>query len=105
MSLFIAMNHFQVAAGRGAEFERRWRDRKSYLDQVPGFVRFHLVRGKDYDDGTHRYASHTIWESREAFLDWTHSEPFRKAHGGSRMPEGVVLGHPVFRGWEAVDLG
>ena len=105
MSLFIAMNHFHVAAGRASEFEDRWRNRKSYLDEVPGFVEFQLVRGKDDDDGSHRYASHAIWQSRQAFVDWTHSEAFRKAHGGARMPEGLVLGHPVFKGWEAVDLG
>ena len=41
--MYVAMNHFRVAAGRGAEFEARWRDRKSYLDEVPGFRVFHLL--------------------------------------------------------------
>jgi len=102
--MYIAMNHFRVAAGRGADFERRWAERKSYLDEVRGFLEFHLVRGKDEEDGTHRYASHTTWVSRQAFLDWTHSEAFRRAHGGTSVESGVVLGHPQFRGWEAVSL-
>ena len=102
--MYIAMNHFRVAAGRGEEFEQVWRDRDSYLDEVPGFVQFHLVRGKDEEDGTHRYASHTVWADRQAFLDWTHSDAFRKAHGERRTPEGLLLAHPRFEGWDAVDM-
>ena len=102
--MYIAMNHFRVAAGRGAEFEERWRNRKSYLDNVPGFGEFHLVVGKDDEDGSHLYASHTTWDSRQAFLDWTHSEAFRKAHGQTGDTRGVVLTHPQFQGWEAVEL-
>ena len=100
--MYIAMNHFSVAAGRSEEFERIWRERDSHLDQVPGFVKFHLVRGKDKDDGSHRYASHVIWNTREAFTDWTHSESFRKAHAEKRTPEGLLLSHPNFQGWQAV---
>jgi len=102
--MYVAMNHFRVAAGRGAEFEDRWRRRKSYLDTVSGFVQFHLVRGKDEEDGTHRYASHVIWDAHQAFLDWTHSEAFRKAHSSRDTPSGLILEHPRFQGWEAVEL-
>jgi len=102
--MYVAMNHFRIAAGRGAEFEARWRDRKSYLDTVPGFMQFHLVRGKDEDDGTLRYASHVIWDNHQAFLDWTHSDAFRKAHAQGDSPAGLILEHPRFHGWEAVEL-
>jgi len=102
--MYVAMNHFRIAAGRGAEFEARWRDRESHLDTVPGFIQFHLVRGTDYDDGSHRYASHVIWESEKSFDDWRASEAFRKAHGTTRMPEGMMVGHPQFHGWQSVDL-
>ena len=102
--MYIAMNHFNVSMGRGAEFEKVWRDRDSYLNDVPGFGEFHLVRGKDRDDGTHRYASHTTWDTYEAFRSWTHSDAFKKAHGEKRTSEGLVLAHPNFRGWQAVDL-
>ena len=36
--MFIAMNNFKVAPGREADFERTWRERKSYLEGVQGFV-------------------------------------------------------------------
>ena len=29
--MFMAMNRFRVSAGREADFERTWRERKSYL--------------------------------------------------------------------------
>lgn len=103
--MYIAMNHFHVAAGRADDFEEVWRSRRSYLDEVAGFKEFLLVRGKDDDDGTHRYASHTTWESRQAFLDWTHSDAFKKAHAGSGGTSALLLEHPRFRGWQAVPLG
>ena len=80
--MYVAMNHFLVAAGRGGEFEERWRNRKSFLDQVPGFVSFQLLRGDDDDDGNHRYASHTLWDSEADFRSWTESDAF------SSMPSG-----------------
>ena len=102
--MYVAMNHFRVAAGRGAEFEARWSERKSYLESVPGFVQFHLVRGKDEEDGTQSYASHVIWDSRQTFLDWTHSEALRKALTGRDTPSGLLLEHPRFRVCAALEL-
>jgi heme-degrading monooxygenase HmoA len=102
--MYIAMNHFRIAAGRGEEFEARWRERTTHLGEVPGFVQFHLVRGADYDDGSHRYASHVMWETEQHFVDWTKSEAFRKAHGSARMPEGMMIGHPQFKGWQSIPL-
>lgn len=82
------MNRFRVAPGRGAEFEAAWRDRRSYLSEVPGFVSFKLLKGEDGE-----YISHSTWKSGAAFTAWTESEAFRKAHG-QRLPEGVLAGPP-----------
>jgi heme-degrading monooxygenase HmoA len=98
MPLFIAMNHFQVNPARAADFEEHWRRRETYLHEVPGFVRFALLRG----DEPGAYASHSTWESKEAFEAWTRSEAFRKAHAQARTPEGVLAGPPRLRTWEAV---
>jgi heme-degrading monooxygenase HmoA len=102
--MYIAMNNFRVQAGRGAEFEDAWRKRESYLDSVPGFVNFHLLRGPTEDDGTLTYASHTEWESESAFTAWTESEAFRKAHAGARTTSGFLVGPPRFVGWQVVAL-
>jgi len=94
--MFIAMNRFQVQPGKGEDFERIWRDRETYLDQVPGFLRFALLRGD-----TGEYISHSTWETRQAFEDWTNSEAFRKGHaGGSLM--GILAGPPQIGLFDAV---
>ena len=68
--MYIAMNRFRIAPGRGADFEALWANRESFLHEVPGFAGFHLLKGPEHDDHT-LYASHTVWESEEHFIGWT----------------------------------
>lgn len=99
--MYIAMNRFRIAPGREDAFEAVWRERTSYLDTVPGFKEFHLLRGAAGEEFT-LFVSHSVWASEEAFGAWTKSEAFRKAHGQARSPEGTVLGHPEFEGFRVV---
>lgn len=99
--MFIAMNRFRIALGSEQVFEELWRRRDSYLEEVPGFREFRLLKGPA-DDEAVLYASHTVWESQEAFQAWTESEHFRKAHAQARAPQGTYLGHPQFEGFEVV---
>lgn len=99
--MFIAMNRFQIAKGFEEGFERVWRERESYLEEVPGFRSFALLKGPEYDDHV-LYASHSVWDSRAAFEDWTDSEAFRKAHAQTSAPKGTYLGHPQLETFEAV---
>lgn len=99
--MYIAMNRFRIAPGREDVFEELWRQRDSYLDEVPGFREFHLLRGPSDEEST-LFSSHTVWESRADFEAWTESESFRKTHARARAPEGTYLGHPVFEGFEVV---
>ena len=100
-SMFIAMNRFKITLGREQEFVDIWSRRETYLDTVPGFKQFHLLRGPTEDDHT-LFASHSVWESREAFDAWTHSEAFRKAHASAGGAKGIYLGHPKLEGFESV---
>ena len=99
--MFIAMNRFQVARGKESAFEEVWRSRDTHLDQVPGFREFHLLKGPQEEDHT-LYSSHTIWESRQAFEDWTRSEAFRQAHRNAGDNKDLYLDHPRFEGFEVV---
>ncbi len=102
--MFIAMNRFRIIKGEEAEFERIWAERDTHLNEVPGFVEFHLLRGPEKDDHT-LFVSHTIWESEKHFEGWTKSDAFRKAHakaGGSRKD--IYMGPPQFEGFEAVQV-
>ena len=99
--MYLAMNRFKIAPGFEEGFERIWRERDTYLSEVPGFVSFHLLRGPQTDEYV-LYASHTIWESKDAFVAWTESEHFRKAHAQASAPKGTYLGHPNLETFEAV---
>ena len=50
--MFIAMNRFQVVKGSEEAFERMWQNRDSYLNEMAGFVEFHLLRGPEAEDHT-----------------------------------------------------
>ncbi len=99
--MFIAMNRFRIAVGRESVFEELWRRRDSQFEGVSGFREFHLLRGPTDEEAT-LFASHSVWDSRQAFEAWTESEAFRKAHAQARAPEGTYLGHPEFEGFEVV---
>jgi heme-degrading monooxygenase HmoA len=95
--MFVAMNNFKVAPGQEAEFEARWKGRESYLDRVPGFLEFALLRG----DEPGEYISHSVWESRDAFVAWTQSEAFAAGHRQGSVA-GIVEGPPHVKLYEAI---
>lgn len=99
--MFLAMNRFKITPGFEAGFEKVWRERETYLDTVPGFKTFSLLKGPSTDEYT-LYASHSVWESRAAFDDWTQSDAFRRAHAQASAPKGTYLGHPELETFEAV---
>ena len=94
--MYIAMNKFRVIADKGDEFESAWRSRESYLEDVPGFIKFQLLRN---DDGV--FISHSTWENQQTFHDWTESEAFQKAHAQGSL-KGLLQGPPEFSGFEVV---
>jgi len=99
--MFIAMNRFKVIKGCETDFEKVWLSRDTHLDKVPGFVKFHLLKGPELEDHT-LYASHTVWKSRVAFEAWTRSEAFRAAHATAGSNKPLYLGHPHFEGFETL---
>ncbi len=102
--MYIAMNRFKVTPGQEDAFERVWRERESYLDTMPGFIEFHLLKGAKKGEYS-LYSSHTSWRSKADFENWTNSEGFKKAHAraGEHKPAvPMFLGHPEFEGFESV---
>ena len=101
--MFIAMNRFKVSKGSEEAFEEVWRSRDRHLDELEGFVDFHLLKGPEADDHT-LYASHTVWQTRDHFVAWTKSEQFRKAHAraDNQTGDSLYLGHPKFEGFEVI---
>ena len=99
--MFLAMNRFKIALGFEDGFEKVWRERDSYLSEVEGFVSFNLMKGKATEEFV-LYASHSVWQSKEAFEAWTDSEHFRKAHAQASAPKGTYLGHPDLELFDSV---
>ena len=97
--MYIAMNRFKVLKDEQKAFEEMWLNRESHLDTVPGFSAFQMLRGPERDDHV-LYASHTVWQSHAAFVDWTNSEQFRAAHRGAGQGKRLTVGHPEFEGFE-----
>jgi heme-degrading monooxygenase HmoA len=99
--MFIAMNRFKIAPGCEDEFINIWKNRETHLDTVPGFKTFHLLKGPSTEEYT-LFASHSTWESGDAFEAWTKSEAFRKAHVNAGTNKDIYLGPPQFEGFESV---
>lgn len=95
--MFIAMNNFKVASGKEQDFETTWRERTSYLQGVPGFVQFALLRG----DAEGEYVSHSTWVDREAFTNWVNSPAFADGHRQGSLA-GVLEGPPHVQTYEAI---
>ena len=99
--MFIAMNRFKIKIKNEKEFENVWKNRETFLDKVVGFKSFNLVKGKTTDEFT-LYASHSIWENEDHFINWTKSEEFRMAHKNAGSNKQLYLGHPEFEGFKKI---
>ena len=66
------------------------------MEDVPGFIRFNLVKGPEREDHV-LYASHTLWASEQDFEAWTKSEAFRKAHEGAGIAVIYILDTPTLK--------
>ena len=99
--MYIAMNRFKIKPGHEQDFIDIWKNRDTHLDEVPGFRQFNLLQGAT-DEQCTLFTSHSVWDSEEAFVNWTKSEAFRKAHAQAGDSKGIYLGPPQFEGFKAV---
>lgn len=99
--MFIAMNRFKVLKGAEKDFEHVWLSRETHLDELEGFIEFHLLKGPEREDHV-LYSSHTVWRSHADFEAWTKSEQFRKAHAGAGGHKPLYQGHPEFEGFHVL---
>ncbi len=95
------MNRFKIISGKEEIFEEIWKSRDTHLENVSGFKKFNLIKGSEQEN-YRLYASHSLWETEEDFINWTKSEAFRKAHKGAGQHSDVYLGHPEFEGFEII---
>ena len=60
-----------------------------------------LSKGDEKENYT-LYASHSIWNSKEDFWNWTKSEAFKLAHKNAGQHKDLYIGAPDFEGFEKV---
>ncbi|WP_374310521.1 antibiotic biosynthesis monooxygenase [Methylocella sp.] len=99
--MYIAMNRFKVLKDETKAFEDVWLTRDSHLNEVPGFIAFHLLRGPEREDHV-LYSSHTMFADEADFLAWTRSAAFRAAHAQAGQRKPLTLGHPEFEGFNVI---
>ncbi len=99
--MYLAMNRFTVPLENAAEFEELWLSRESRLQDMDGFVSFHMLKGPE-EDGRVLYASHTVWKSEEKFRAWTTSEEFRASHARAGQTRKLHEGVPRFEGFQSI---
>ena len=95
------MNRFKIVPGKEDEFEKVWRERDTHLSEVPGFKEFHLVKGEKTKEFS-LYASHSVWNSKNDFINWTKSEAFKLAHKNAGQHKDLYLGATNFECFEVV---
>ncbi len=105
--MIVVSNRIPVAKGQEAAFEERFRGRAGLVEHHPGFVRLEILRPKPVTmhgsqmGGSESYVVLTYWESEQAFVAWTESEDFRRAHA-SRPPKEMFSGPSVFEMHEVI---
>lgn len=92
------MNRFRVPLEHAEAFEALWLGRESRLDTFDGFLSFHMLKGAT-KDGVVLYASHTTWETEDAFRTWLKAQDFKTGHGGNGANRDLYLGPPEFEGF------
>lgn len=99
--MYIAMNRFKIVLGRESEFESIWKNRDTHLENVPGFIKFNLIKGESSEEYT-LYASHSNWNTQQDFINWTKSEAFKLAHKNAGQHKDIYIDHPIFEGFNVV---
>ncbi len=81
--MYVVMNKLTVAPEGAAGLESGFAHSGERMRQTPGCVSFQLLREEEPESENASYLVITQWQDKDAFLDWTQSEAFRRAHAGT----------------------
>jgi heme-degrading monooxygenase HmoA len=98
--MFVTCNRITVNPDHAEAFEKRFADRASLVDTMPGFVSFQLLRPQTAGDP---YVVMTHWESEAHFKAWTESDAFKEGHARSgSLPRETFAGQPKMEMFEVI---
>jgi heme-degrading monooxygenase HmoA len=99
--MYIVMNRIPVNPEYWGDFEQRFMQRRGLVDQEPGFIRNLVLRPDEKSSDYHVIM--TLWQDRQAFVDWTESDSFRQAHARAReTPAEMYAGRNFLEMFEVV---
>jgi len=78
---YVVANRVFVKQQYIQEFEQRFRNRASQINQQPGFVLMEVLKPQSEKTP---YVVLTHWASEQAFQNWVGSEDFKLAHQNPR---------------------
>ncbi len=88
--MITVMNRIPVKPEHAEAFEQTFLQRAGLVDKMPGFINNQLLRPTKPDEP---YIVLTLWESREQFEAWVHSDAFTKGHATSgTLPRDTFAG-------------
>mmetsp|Transcript_6176 Transcript_6176/g.13446 ORF Transcript_6176/g.13446 Transcript_6176/m.13446 type:complete len:153 (+) Transcript_6176:20-478(+) len=76
-SYFVVKNVFKVKQESYTDFENVWKSRESHLKEMPGFIRFAMMKCTNIPG---KYVSETHWANKAAFENWAKSSQFQASH-------------------------
>ncbi len=80
--MYVVMNKLTVAPEGAAGLESGFAHSGERMRQTPGCVNFELLREEE-TESKRLYMVITQWQDKDAFLAWTQSEAFQRAHAGA----------------------
>ncbi|WP_027964849.1 antibiotic biosynthesis monooxygenase family protein [Halalkalibacillus halophilus] len=75
--MYIVDSTVIVPEGKEQEVIDIYRNRSKSVDTQTGFIKFQLLQN---DKKPYELTVHTIWETKEDYLNWARSDNFKKIH-------------------------
>jgi len=75
--MFVAINNITCKPEYTSQFEQLFGTRAKAIDEMPGFIRMHVLRPKEEGED---YLIMSFWEDESFFKAWTKSNAFIEGH-------------------------
>ncbi|PKR77060.1 antibiotic biosynthesis monooxygenase [Halalkalibacillus sediminis] len=75
--MYIVDSLVKVPVEKADEVISIYQNRSKSVDEQDGFIKFQLLQN---DKKPEELTVHTVWETKEDYLNWARSENFKKIH-------------------------
>lgn len=81
----VVLNNIHVNPQYTSEFENRFLNRTTHLDETDGFQALRVLK----PESSSRYVILTLWESITAFKSWQDSQQYKQTHSKRGTSQGI----------------